>query len=101
MCEERLLRDNGPARKGGLSGISAIVLAAGMSQRMGSPKQLLRLGGSALLEHALTNVRQANVDEVILVLGFAAEEIQKKISTNGFCVVINQNYRQGMGTSLR
>lgn len=87
-------------QKSGQSGISAIVLAAGMSQRMGSPKQLLRMGQTTLLERTLSNVRQANVDEIILVLGFAADEIQRTISTNGLVTVINPGYKQGMGTSL-
>jgi CTP:molybdopterin cytidylyltransferase MocA len=68
---------------------------------MGSPKQLLRLGPKLLLEHALDAVRSACVDEVILVLGFAAEEIRRTIATDGVTVVMNENYREGMGTSLR
>jgi molybdenum cofactor cytidylyltransferase len=88
-------------RKHGRSGISALVLAAGTSQRMGRPKQLLRFGDSPLLEHALASARQADVDEVILVLGFAADEIQRTIGTNGLVIAINQEYQQGMGTSLR
>lgn len=88
-------------QKQGDSGISALVLAAGMSRRMGRPKQLLRLGDSTLLERTLANVRRANVTEVILVLGFAAEEIQQTISTKGLTVVKNYAYEQGLGTSLR
>jgi len=87
--------------KQGRSKISALVLAAGSSQRMGRPKQLLPLGETTLLGHVLTTARQANVDEIVLVLGFAAEEIQQQIPTSGLKVVINQEYRRGMGTSLR
>lgn len=83
------------------SGISAIVLAAGTSQRMGRSKQLLRLGESTLLAHTLANVRRANVDEIILVLGFAAEEIQQSIPMTGIVTVTNADYQQGMGTSIR
>lgn len=72
-----------------------------MSRRMGSPKQLLRLGESTLLEHALANLGKANVDEIVLVLGFAAEEIQQKIPTDDLVIAINRDYQQGMGTSLR
>ena len=88
-------------QKRGRSGISAIVLAAGTSQRMGRLKQLLRLGESTLLAHTLANVRRANVNEIVLVLGFAAEEIQKGIPLNGIVTVMNPNYQQGMGTSIR
>jgi len=83
------------------SGISAIVLAAGMSKRMGTPKQLLRLDGKTLLEHTLANVRASGVSEIVLVLGFAAESIEKELSTEDVRIVRNQDYQQGMGTSLR
>lgn len=83
------------------SGISALVLAAGMSRRMGRSKQLLRLGDSTLLERSLAGVRNANVAEIILVLGFEAEEIQRALPTSGLVIVINDQYQEGMGTSLR
>jgi len=97
----RIVNAAQPIRKADSSGVSAVVLAAGSSQRMGRPKQLLPLCGKTLLEHVLGVVRGANVDEIILVLGFAAEEIQQQIQTAGLVTVINPDYRQGMGTSLR
>jgi molybdenum cofactor cytidylyltransferase len=83
------------------SGVAAVVLAAGMSRRMGTPKQLLRIGGKTILERTLKNVRASNVDELILVLGHAADEVQKTIATPGLKIVINPDYQEGMGTSLR
>jgi molybdenum cofactor cytidylyltransferase len=83
------------------SRVSAIVLAAGMSKRMGEPKQLLRAGENTLLETALKTVRQSHADEVILVLGFAAEEIQRSISAHDLKVVVNEGFQEGMGSSLR
>ena len=81
--------------------VAAIVLAAGMSQRMGMPKQLMPLGDKTLLEHALANVRSADVSEIVLVLGAYADEIEQKIATDGLKIVINSLYEQGMGTSIR
>lgn len=83
------------------AGVSAIVLAAGMSRRMGTPKQLLPAGDRTLLEMALENVRKSSVSEIVLVLGFAAAEIQEKVSTQGLKVVINSAYQEGMASSLR
>jgi molybdenum cofactor cytidylyltransferase len=83
------------------SGVSAIVLAAGMSRRMGTPKQLLRIDGKTVLEHTLKNVRASNVNEIVLVLGHAAETVEKEISTERLKIVRNPDYQQGMGTSLR
>jgi len=68
---------------------------------MGSPKQLLRLGDRTLLECAIAAARRSNVKETILVLGAAAEEIQRTIPTDGLVTVVNESYQQGMGTSLR
>jgi molybdenum cofactor cytidylyltransferase len=83
------------------STVSAVVLAGGMSRRMGVPKQLLRIEGKSLLEHTLANVRASAVHEIILVLGFAADEIEKEISPLGLKITRNESYQQGMGTSLR
>ena len=83
------------------SGVAAVILAAGMSRRMGTPKQLLRIGGRGLLEHVLENVRRSRVEEIVLVLGFAAEEIQRGLSLAGVKTVLNPAYEAGMGTSLR
>jgi molybdenum cofactor cytidylyltransferase len=92
-------------RKRQNSGVAALVLAAGMSRRMKSPltqpKQLLRWNGKPLLQHTLENVRRAQVDEVVLVLGFAADAVRRQVSTDGIRVVVNPEYEQGMGTSLR
>jgi molybdenum cofactor cytidylyltransferase len=83
------------------SGVAAVVLAAGASRRMGTPKQLLRLAGETMLARTLRNVRASAVSEIVLVLGHAAESVEKEISTEGLKVVRNQDYQQGMGTSLR
>jgi molybdenum cofactor cytidylyltransferase len=83
------------------SGVAAVVLAAGMSRRMGTPKQLLRIGGETILQRTLKNVRDSNVAEIILVLGHAADDVRKTIAIQDLKVVINPEYQQGMGTSLR
>src|SRR5215470_16301118 len=72
-----------------------------MSRRMGAPKQLLRFGDRMLLDITLENVRNSAAGETVLVLGFAAEEIQQKISTGGASVIINPAYQEGMSGSLR
>ena len=81
--------------------IGAVILAAGMSSRMGEPKQLLLLDGKTLLGRVLDNARSAAVDEIVVVLGAAAESIREKIDLSKVKVVVNSSYQQGMGTSLR
>ena len=81
--------------------IGAVILAAGVSSRMGEPKQLLLLDGKTLLGQVLDNARSAAVDEIVVVLGAAAETIRQKIDLSKVKVVVNSSYQQGMGTSLR
>jgi len=81
--------------------VSAVILAAGMSTRMGALKQLLPLNGRTLLENVLESVRKSQVDEVVLVLGFEADTIQEKIPLDRVKVVVNEAYREGMGASVR
>jgi molybdenum cofactor cytidylyltransferase len=80
--------------------LSAILLAAGESKRMGKPKQLMPLGKSTLLEQAIDNLLDSSVDEVIVVLGHKAREISKTIVSRPVSIALNPDYRQGMSTSI-
>jgi molybdenum cofactor cytidylyltransferase len=82
--------------------VSAIILAAGSSSRMGSQKQLLRLGAKTLLEHTLESVRASQVREIVVVLGSAAEAIRPHIPADEIMrVVVNDGFQAGMGSSLQ
>ena len=81
--------------------ISALVIAAGESKRMGQTKQLLPWQGKVLLQHVLDNILGSEVDEVILVLGCEAERILEKVDTPKVKVVLNPDYRKGMITSIQ
>ncbi len=81
--------------------ISAIVLAAGQATRFGQCKQLVRIGGKALLERALDNLRTSKIDDIVVVLGANAEEIRQQISLEGVRVVMNPYYAEGMSTSIQ
>lgn len=81
--------------------VSAVVLAAGLAQRMGAVKQLLPLRGKPLLEHVLDTLRVSDVREIVVVLGDAADEIRQRVSFASEKIVINDAYREGMASSLR
>ncbi len=68
---------------------------------MGEPKQLLCLGGRTVLGQTLENVRTSCVEQIVLVLGFAADVIARQIEVEGVTVVINEQFSEGMGSSLR
>jgi len=80
--------------------ISAILLAAGESKRMGEPKQLLPFGRSTVVEQAVDSLLNSAVDEVIVVAGYKAEEVIKTIGARPVKLVTNPDYRQGMSTSI-
>lgn len=80
--------------------VTAIVLAAGASSRMGQPKPLLDWGGKPLVRHIVEQVRAAGL-EPIVVLGCQAEQVRLALEGSGARVVVNANWEQGMGSSLR
>jgi len=81
--------------------ISAIVLAAGESKRMGQNKLLLPWEGKTILECVLDALLTSRVDEVILVLGHEAKRIREKVPAQKIKIVINSDYKKGMSTSIR
>ena len=86
--------------KASSSMVSAILLAAGEAKRMGKLKQLMPLGGTTMVEQTIDNLLSSGVSKVIVVLGYKAEEVMKKIAGRPIKIVVNPIYRQGMGTSI-
>ena len=80
--------------------VSAILLAAGESKRMGRPKLLLPFGKGTVLGQTIDNLLSSKVDEVIVVLGYRAQEMIKAIANRPVKVVVNPIYHQGMSTSI-
>ena len=80
--------------------ISAVVLAAGTSSRMGEPKPLVPLGDRPLLSRVLESVHGSRVEDIVLVLGDSAARVQRELPMEGVTVVENASYRDGMSSSL-
>jgi molybdenum cofactor cytidylyltransferase len=80
--------------------ISAILLAAGQSKRMGKPKLLMPFGRSTIIEQAVDNLLGSAADEVIVVLGDRAGAVRRLISGRPVKLVVNPDYEQGMSTSI-
>ena len=67
--------------------ISGLILAAGTSSRMGQPKQLLPFQGTILLDWVMAQAESASaLDEVIVVLGRAADEIRPRLRNTQPCL---------------
>lgn len=84
-----------------IDNVYAIILAAGASSRMGSPKQLLKWQGRPLLEHAVVNARALLDERVAVVLGANAGLIQATIDLGDITTIINPDWREGMASSIR
>jgi len=80
--------------------VTGLVLAAGGSQRLGSPKQLLPYGGATLLDHALDTARACEFDQVICVLGGEADGIRRTVDLRTVDVVENRDFGTGCSSSI-
>ncbi len=81
--------------------ISAVLTAAGLSARMGSPKPLLPWRGKTLVESQIDTLLQAGASEVIVVLGHRADEVSQYVTGDAVRAVINHRYRDGRTSSIR
>src|SRR5262245_25516525 len=81
--------------------ISAILLAAGESRRMGEFKQLLRLGDKTFVEHCVDNLLASRIDEVIVVTGHREKDVRCALGDRPIRFVHNSSYRSGMATSIQ
>ncbi|MBM7622515.1 molybdenum cofactor cytidylyltransferase [Sporohalobacter salinus] len=81
--------------------VSAIVLAAGMSTRLGEPKQLLSIGKRTIIEEVINNLLATEVEEVIVVLGYQASQVKKLIAGQEVEICYNKDYKLGQSTSLK
>jgi molybdenum cofactor cytidylyltransferase len=84
-----------------MSRVAGVILAAGTSSRLGSPKQLLDLGGKPVLAHTLAAVRQTTLDPIIVVLGHESERIAASVDLDQVQMIYNPDYLAGQSSSVR
>ena len=82
------------------SAIEAIVLAAGRGERMGTVKPLVEIDGVPALARVIATLRRAGIEHIFVVLGHAAKKIAREVDLSNERVVVNSNYKSGMGSSL-
>jgi molybdenum cofactor cytidylyltransferase len=81
--------------------IGAVILAAGASTRMGTPKQLLYFRGRSLLRHTVEVAIAQKCKPIVVVLGSHLEQIGNEVIGLPVMVVENQDWQNGMGASIR
>jgi molybdenum cofactor cytidylyltransferase len=81
--------------------ISAILLGAGASKRMGVDKLSLPWGRKTVLEHCFETLLRSQVHELVVVLGIRNNKMKNLIQGRKVKVVINPHSHGGMSTSIR
>jgi molybdenum cofactor cytidylyltransferase len=85
--------------------MAGIILAAGMSTRLGRPKQLIKIGKEILLGRVVKAAAASRLERVVVVLGHEAQHITTALGDTlthpKLRTVLNRHYKVGMSTSLQ
>jgi molybdenum cofactor cytidylyltransferase len=81
--------------------VSAVILAAGTSTRMGRPKLLLPLGGEPIVRRTVRQICEAGFEDVLVILGHEYEAMRAALDGLPVRCAINPQYETGMGSSFR
>jgi CTP:molybdopterin cytidylyltransferase MocA len=97
MGEHRTMR----SPQAGARRVAAVVLAAGAGSRFGGGKLLATLEGRPVLQHVLDRLRGAGLDDVVVVLGADADEVERSIDLGAARPVRNPDPSRGLSSSLQ
>ena len=72
--------------------IGAVIVAAGMSTRMGEFKPMLNIGSISVAQRILANFHQAGIKKIVMVTGYNATMLERHLAGNGVVFLRNENY---------
>ena len=81
--------------------VGLLLLAAGASRRLGTPKQLLSYKGESLLRRAARTALASLCRPVVVVTGAHRESVESEIADLPLEIVFNEEWAMGMGASIR
>jgi molybdenum cofactor cytidylyltransferase len=82
--------------------VTALVLAAGQSRRMGGPNKLLMdVGGTPLIRKTIATIKAAGIEDIVVVVGHQETEIRAALAGTAVRFVANPHYAEGLSTSLK
>lgn len=84
-----------------MSNIAIVILAAGTSARMGSPKQLLSYKNKNLLRHTVDEALATGCESVFVVLGANLDLLRNELRDKPVSVIENKHWQEGMSSSIR
>ena len=82
-------------------GVACIILAAGMSTRFGSPKQLAEIGGRKLIQLAIEAANGSDAEQVFIVVGANSSKVVEEIELGRAQLLLNKDFKGGISTSIR
>lgn len=77
-----------------------LILAAGISRRLGRPKQLLPLDGQPIIRYVAGAALSSELDNVVIVTGHAADNVSAAVADLHVTSLFNPDFRAGQATSL-
>ena len=72
--------------------IGAVIVAAGMSSRMGDFKPMLNIGSISIAQRIIATFHQADVTKIVMVTGYNALTLERHLANNGVIFLRNENY---------
>lgn len=71
----------------------AVIVAAGMSSRMGEFKPILQIGYQSVVQHVISAFRQAGIQQIVIVTGHNAALLKTHLADTGVLFLHNEHYR--------
>lgn len=71
---------------------AALIVAAGMSSRMGDFKPMLSIGSISIAQRVVATFQQAGVDKIVMITGYNALALERHLAGNGIVFLRNENY---------
>lgn len=72
--------------------IGAVIVAAGMSSRMGDFKPLLSIGSQSIAQRIVSKLRQAGAEEIVMITGHNADALERHLEGCGLTFIRNERY---------
>ena len=72
--------------------IGALIVAAGMSSRMGDFKPMLSIGSISVAQRIVATLNQSGVSKIVMVTGYNATVLERHLAGNGIIFLRNENY---------
>ena len=74
--------------------IGALIVAAGMSKRMGEFKPMLSIGSISIAQRIIATLNQAGVSKIVMVTGYNASVLERHLAGNGIIFLRNDDYER-------